>query len=898
MKYYKTMYKRIFSQGLLFLALLIFSNKESKAQITTIIDSLNAEISHHHYDTICPGDTLIIGTIPPPGGDQTAGPYQIVNVPYNPDPYTGANCFTTTEDDAYTATIPIGFNFCYYNGTSSNNTCLCSSNGVLSFDVSNANFGLAWVISNPIPSPSDPLNCVMGPWQDLQTFSMVNWATCLQYAVYGQYPYRRFVFSLNNEAYYSCTNLNHKGQLVLYESTNVVDVRIDHKDVCAGWNGGYAIEGLNDATGANGTVVPGRNYPTQWTVTTPECKRFIPPNPPPVMTWTGPSAISTQNGPTQWTETVAPIVTTTYIISLPYSCDQTVAADTFTIVMRSNPPAMFQTPDSCGNHVGVAWAVPVGNGPFSYIWSPTGGNNQTATGLGFGLYTCTVDDLSSGCVSTATITVDSVSALSAIGTITSNVTCFGGTNGGIFVTPSGVGPYSYLWSPTGATSQTVSNLPAGNYTCIIVNPNNLGCQAHVYETITQPPVLTVVAGPYSPPFCSYILTGADTADAVGGTPPYTYNWSNGSANAITTNLVTGSYTVTITDANGCTTSAASSVSIPSYLAIITGPNDSICQNDSTQIEVLVTGGYTPYSYSWNNPAFGNPTYVHPATTTNYMVTVTDSKGCTIVSNYITVSVNPTPDPVFSGSPLEGCAPLSVQFIDHSTCIQPIIKWKWNFGDGTNYSDSASPQHIYTTSGLFSVSMTVTSSGGCSATLTDSAYVDAYPSPVARFLINPNITSLLSPEITFTDRSQGADTVAYEFGDGNSSDHRNVFHSYNDTGEYWITQTVYNQYGCMDSTTGNVIITSYYTFYIPNSFTPALNGLNNFFQPYGTGITDFSMNIFDRWGELIFSSTNIDQPWDGKVNGSIAPEGTYVYEINIKDNTQTAHEYVGKLNLIR
>jgi gliding motility-associated-like protein len=103
---------------------------------------------------------------------------------------------------------------------------------------------------------------------------------------------------------------------------------------------------------------------------------------------------------------------------------------------------------------------------------------------------------------------------------------------------------------------------------------------------------------------------------------------------------------------------------------------------------------------------------------------------------------------------------------------------------------------------------------------------------------------------------------------------------------------------MDSTTGNVIITSYYTFYIPNSFTPALNGLNNFFQPYGTGITDFSMNIFDRWGELIFSSTNIDQPWDGKVNGSIAPEGTYVYEINIKDNTQTAHEYVGKLNLIR
>jgi len=327
----KKLITNVFAIGV-FLALFIFSNINSKAQnIHQDIDSLDlVSCIHHFYDTICQPDSIMLGVIPPGGGNITTS-YTISTIPYNPDSYVGNNCFSTTEDDEFTACLPIGFTFCFYGN--SYTQCLCSSNGILQFDCTNASNYCQWPISAAIPSTSDPENCVMGPWEDLQTFSMANYLPALQYATLGCAPYRRFVFSINNEAYYSCSGENFKGQIVLYESTNIIDILIDHKPQCStGWNGSYAIEGLHNATGTLATVVPGRNYPTVWTVTTPECHRFTPTSTPAVITWTGPNIVSTQNGPNIWSIVANPTATATYIASQTMACSGQSVADTFTVV--------------------------------------------------------------------------------------------------------------------------------------------------------------------------------------------------------------------------------------------------------------------------------------------------------------------------------------------------------------------------------------------------------------------------------------------------------------------------------------------------------------------------------------------------------------------------------------
>ncbi len=941
----------------------------TKAQFSSLIVPFDTNGILHWHDTAC-NPPVTLGVIPPCGGGNTAT-YTVSQIPYAPYPFTGTNAFTSTYDDYYSPYINLGFTFCFFGNNYTQ--IIIGTNNILSFNPAYVNTWAQWSIPGTIPSSGNPTNSIMCPWQDLYPPSAASAVNCIKYQLAGTAPFRRFIASWINVPFYSCTTIHTENQCVLHESSNEIDIFIHDKPDCSGWNGGKAIEGIQNSTGtAPAFWVTGRNA-TQFTVTTPEGYRFCPDNPPPTISWTGPSIIGSSTG-----DSIVAGSSGDYIATITYSCNNMVAHDTFTVVIRDSLPTFATTPDSCGNHVGTIIAYHHGGtGPYTYAWTPTGQTGQTATGLGSGLYTCTVTDVN-GCWAADTITVDSVSALSATGTIVQNVLCFGGNNGEIYITPTGVGPFAYLWSPSGATTQTISNLLAGIYTCTVINPNNLSCQAHVIDTITEPPVLVVNTTPYTV-LCHGGNTGSATSSVTGGTTPYNYIWSSSGGNAATANaLVSGTYVVTVTDANGCTASSTTVVPEPPVLTVSLSPSTTICIGQNTNITATPGGGTNPYGpYSWSNGGNTQTINVAPITTTSYTVTVTDANGCTVVSPSVTITVNPplavvvcpdnhicegesttitaagtggdgnytftwdngvgtgagpitisptvtttyavtltdgcgspqsngsvtitvypAPSIHFSGNPLNGCSPLAVQFTDQSTSTLPIVSWKWDFGDGSAYSDSASPKHIYETAGIFSVTLTVTSAANCTSTLTDSAMVDAYPKPIARFLIDPNQTTLLQPEVNLVDQSTGAVYVTYNFGDGNSSTKRNTFHNYTDTGTFWVTQSVMNDYGCTDTITGTVIITSYYTFYIPNSFSPGNDGINDYFQPYGTGITDYEMTIFDRWGEKLFTTTDINLPWDGFVNGTIAAQGTYIYNIRIKDNNKEAHEYFGKLTLVR
>ena len=190
--------------------------------------------------------------------------YVVQPIPYTPYSYTGENDVPLNSiDDINSGVIDIGFTFKFFGNDYTQ--LLASTNGYLTFDLSQANGYSQWPISAPIPSAADPVNAVMGPWQDLYPGASMTLAGILGYATYGVAPNRTFVMSYFNNPLFSCTDSSFTGQIVLHETTNAIDVFIGHKSLCQSWNGGQAIEGIQNADGTVAYTVPGRNANTMWT---------------------------------------------------------------------------------------------------------------------------------------------------------------------------------------------------------------------------------------------------------------------------------------------------------------------------------------------------------------------------------------------------------------------------------------------------------------------------------------------------------------------------------------------------------------------------------------------------------------------------------------------------------
>ncbi len=317
----------------------------------------------------------------------------------------------------------------------------------------------------------------------------------------------------------------------------------------------------------------------------------------------------------------------------------------------------------------------------------------------------------------------------------------------------------------------------------------------------------------------------------------------------------------------------------------------------------------------------NPSYVlTPVGSHTVNLIVTSNKGCKD-SVTKTVYVNPRPIVKFKGDTLSGCNPLSVNFTDSCYVVQPdqIVKWVWDFGNGTSVTDTSSamvmttytnPLHV--SSAYYSVSLTAITNAGCASKLTKNNYITVYPIPLAGFYWDPTDATIFDPMIYFHDQSQGAggpNAYSWNFGDvfnfykdNDTSSLSNPKHEYSDQlpYTYYTTQIVENIYGCKDSVREPVVIHPVVTFYAPNAFTPNFDGMNDGFKGTGIGIdnTTFNLWIFDRWGNDIFHSTDLERSWDGKVNGVIVQEDTYVWKVTFRDIERKDHAYKGIVNLIK
>ena len=213
-----------------------------------------------------------------------------------------------------------------------------------------------------------------------------------------------------------------------------------------------------------------------------------------------------------------------------------------------------------------------------------------------GTYSVTVTD-ANGCTCSKTVTLNNPPAMSCNITVNNQVLCYGGNTGKVTATASGGTPaYSFLWS-TGATTAMISNLTAGTYTVTVTDANNCKCISSV--TLTEPIELECWVTIDEDIECFGDNTGKLTVSASGGTPGYTYAWSNGANTAMISNLPAGTYTVTVTDANGCICTKSMTLTQPPLLTCDITINDNISctgYNDG-KVTANANGGTPGYTYA-------------------------------------------------------------------------------------------------------------------------------------------------------------------------------------------------------------------------------------------------------------------------------------------------------------
>ncbi len=622
--------------------------------------------------------------------------YIVSTIPYIPFPYVtpgGVELTSLYTDDNFSANIPLPFPVCFY-GAVYNNVVI-GSNGIITFDVSNANLENSWAlttvphgtipqpipyaggIQNTITSTYYPKASIMGVYHDIFPTFTAGGTRKIEYAVAGSAPCRKFIVSFYNVPMYSssCNVQLSTSQIVLHESTGFVDVFVGNKPVCSIWNEGLAILGMQNFTRDKAITAPGKNA-TVWNESG-TAYRFMPAGNvskfviSELLTMSGTLVAVADTSTTtpgllnlNFNNVCPPPGSTQYRVrtvfsSCSNSATQLISSDIITLNRNNSLDATAtSTNTDCGVPNGtITVTIPPGIGipPYTYVLDAgapvTAASPYTFVGVGMGPHTIVVTDASGNCTSTVTATVTRNNSLLA-NTSTTATSCAAVFNGTIRVTATnGTAPFSFqldgFLPVVGSNPYTFTNVNGGNHNIIVYDAT--GCQTNVI--VVNVPVGAGVNGNTSTTAatCPTVANGSVTVTATTGTAPFTFQLDasapqTGSSPYTFTNVSAGSHTVSITDFVGCSRSFNITVNAgPSVAATNTTTATTCLGAANGTVRITPSNGVAPYTYSLdgNTPVAG----AAPFTFTNiaaglHNYQVFDAVGC--ASGIISFMIDPGP----------------------------------------------------------------------------------------------------------------------------------------------------------------------------------------------------------------------------------------------------------------
>ena len=549
-----------------------------------------------------------------------------------------------------------------------------------------------------------------------------------------------------------------------------------------------------------------------------------------------------------------------------------------------------------------------GTAPYNYVWKDNFGNvydrnvgnvfnDGDLSNIPSGVYDLTVTD-ANGCVATFSTELTQPEDL-VIDIQKTDLNCYNSNNGTITITPSGgIAPYSYSWSDFGNGNER-TGLAAGIYTVIITDSN--GCAETRTIEIENADLFDVnpVVTPIS---CFGADDGSIELNFEGGVSPITFIWNDDStAGQNRYNLSPGIYSVLIQDSSGCEIERDFTIIEPQEISIagvITNAID--CDNPASgSIDLQISGGNPPYTFQWSNGATTED--ISGLIANNYLVKVTDSKGCSTEKEFV-INRQEDLEIDLSTNLYAICETREVyqkNIVSVSGGVAPyVIQWSNGIVTGNN-------NEIMDTKIEGSYQVTVTDALGCSESIIfdistpeigfpDFSYDSFYLSTYGALAVNDAITfNNLSTEQYFN--------VFWDFGDGNSSQEINPSHTYTKRGVYDVTLTVEFILGCSYSITKTIYVGDSYEIVIPNAFTPNNDGYNDTFRPIYYGFKYLKMQIFDTWGNLIYSEESTSNEligWNGRISGKDGENGNYFYQVSGNTHTDEKFSKNGAFTLIK
>lgn len=385
----------------------------------------------------------------------------------------------------------------------------------------------------------------------------------------------------------------------------------------------------------------------------------------------------------------------------------------------------------------------------------------------------------------------------------------------------------------------------------------------------------------------------------GGGPPYTYLWSTGDTTDVITVTPTVTTTYSLTVVDECTQQLVTrtiTVVVPDFAPMaLTGTPDitELCPYVPATLSVTASGGFGGYTYQWsgsNGPALGTePTQqVTPSQTTVYRVVVTDICGITD-SLDITYTITSPPLIVELSPDVEICPGDSVQLTSVVTGGYGQYYYHWPHSGETTSSVWVNP--MVTTSYMLVVS------DECQTFSVSDIVKVTVVKPTANFQMTSSVP-FNNLELTFQNLSINADTYEWTFGDGNTSTEVHPNNTYINPGTYIVTLIATDDKGCKDTIQKPITILEEYYIYVPNTFTPGKDRINDVFEVSTVNIKVLNIVIYNRWGEKIFSSDDVSFTWDGTYKNMPIPDGTYTYKIDYFSRSGVEGKLVGHVNVLR
>lgn len=465
------------------------------------------------------------------------------------------------------------------------------------------------------------------------------------------------------------------------------------------------------------------------------------------------------------------------------------------------------------------------------------------------------------------------------------------------------GAASYTWTHNNATTATVSVNPfvTTSYTALTLDTNK--CQSPAFYTVTvkPTPTLSIVKAPF---FCV-----GDSAKIVSGGAT-TYQWLDGNGIVSTANKLlfkwpstpsVKSFTLTGWLPNTCQSSLTFSVfSRPLPIAQMSmTPSQTLCPD--SKVNLIASGGNT---YVWKGPGDFNAAGQEIMLQVNsgaqaglYSVFVTDSVGCTASIGQV-LYIQSVPSGILKGV-FKGCAPLKskFEFVDSKENIAAISRISWQIGSSTVTSRTF--EFDFKTAGDYEINGKLVDANNCQ---NEQRYqVNVFPKPIANFSYQPINPIAGYDMVEFFDQSEGEQLNRWEWSfinNSKSNRNRSSFFLFENEGLYPVAFTVNNYWGCSDTLVKTVKVVPDISIYVPNAFTPGVDQRNDIFIPVTTGILSLHFSIYDRWGHLLFESSDMQNGWDGTYNNQPCKEGIYNWVLTATDRNKERSERTGSVMLVR